>query len=56
MESKEKKKERIGILWVYVYGGQNVREKTKEKKKKHMAERKVKNKKSQFKITTTIFL
>ena len=33
MESKEKKKERIGILWVYVYGGQNVREKKKEKKK-----------------------
>ena len=32
MESKEKKKERIGILWVYMYGGQNVREKKKKKK------------------------
>ena len=39
-----------------MYGGQNVREKKKKKKKKHMAERKAKDKKSQFKITTTIFL
>ena len=36
-------------------GGQNAREKKKEKgKRNHMAERKTKHKKSQFKITTTI--
>ena len=34
MESKEKKKRgEDGILWVYVCGGQNAREKKKKKKK-----------------------
>ena len=37
-------------------GGQNVREKKKKKKRKRMDERNAKNKKSQFKNTTTIFL
>ena len=55
MESKEKKKKgEDGILWVYVCGGQNAREKEK-KKKKRMDERKAKNKKSQFKILLQYF-
>ena len=56
MESKGKKKGEDGILWVYMCGGQNVREKKKKKKRKRMDERNAKNKKSQFKNTITIFL
>ena len=41
VESKEKKKGEDGILWVYVCGGQNAREK-KKKKRKRMDERKMK--------------
>ena len=57
MESKEKKKKKgeDGILWVYVCGGQNAREKKKKGKRKRMDERKAKNKKSQFKILPQYF-
>ena len=53
-----KEKRDDGILWVYVCGGQNAREKKKKKRKRRMKcmdERKAKNQKSQFKNTTTIF-
>ena len=53
---KKKKKWEDGILWVYVCGGQNAREKKKKKKRKCIDKRKAKNKKSQFKNTITIFL
>ena len=51
VESKDKKKERMES-YGYVCGGQNAREK---KGGKCMDERNAKNKKSQFKNTTTIF-
>ena len=43
VESKGKKKGEDGILWVYMCGGQNVREKKKKKKRKRMDERNAKN-------------
>ena len=54
----KEKKRNDGILWVYVCGGQNAREKKKKKRKrkgKCMDERKAKNQKSQFKLLPQYF-
>ena len=54
MESKEKKRRGWNPMGIQVWWTK-CKSKKKKKKRKRMAERKAKNKKSQFKITTTIF-
>ena len=51
VESRDKKGE-DGDIWVYACGGEKTREK---RRRKHMDERKEKNRKWPFKNTTTIF-
>ena len=54
MESKEKKRRGWNPMGIRVWWTKCKRK--KKKKRKRMDERKAKNKKSQFKNTTTIFL